>query len=291
MAGRIDNALQQLGSHMQHRKIAFIGAGNMARAIIAGLVSGGYPAQLISVCAPSAQRRDALAAEFGVLSSNDNLACAAQAEVVVLAVKPQMMADVCQPLQQGVDFGDKLVLSIAAGVSVTRFYQLLGTGLNLVRIMPNTPSLVGKGMSGLYAPAQVNEDDRAFTGELMSSVGKICWLSQEQQINGVIAAAGSAPAYFFLFMEAMQQETERLGFDSATARILVQQAASGAAALVEANAETPLATLREQVTSKGGTTAAALRIFNEQHLTATVAAAMQAAIQRAQEMEQQLYPK
>lgn len=271
---------------MQHRNITFIGAGNMARAIIAGLIAGGYPAQMISVCAPSGKNRDALAAEFGVISTDDNIAAAQKAEVVVLAVKPQLMATVCQPLQENIDFTGKLVLSIAAGVQVERFYALLGNKkLNLVRIMPNTPSLVGKGMSGLYAPEQVSIADRDFTASLMSSVGKVCWVNDESGINSVIAAAGSAPAYFFLFMEAMQQETERLGFDSETARLLVQQAASGATALVEANPQLPLATLREQVTSKGGTTAEAIRVFNEQHLTETVASAMQAAIARAKEME------
>lgn len=271
---------------MQHRYITFIGAGNMARAIIAGLVAGGYPAAMISVCAPSAKNRDALAAEFGVISSDDNIAQAQKAEVVVLAVKPQLMAAVCQPLQENVDFSGKLVLSIAAGVQVERFYALLGSNtLNLVRIMPNTPSLVGKGMSGLYAPEQVAPVDRDFTASLMSSVGKVCWVNDENGINSVIAAAGSAPAYFFLFMEAMQREAERLGFDSETARLLVQQAASGATALVEANPQLPLSTLREQVTSKGGTTAEAIRVFNEQHLSETVASAMQAAIVRAKEME------
>ncbi|EFE96181.1 pyrroline-5-carboxylate reductase [Serratia odorifera] len=270
---------------MQHRKITFIGAGNMARAIIAGLVNGGYPAQLISVCAPSAKNRDALAADYGVISSDDNLYCAQQAEVVVMAVKPQLMEQVCQPLRQQVDFSSKLVLSIAAGIQVSRFYQLLGDNLNMVRIMPNTPSLVGKGMSGLYAPAQVSRQDCEFTGELMGSVGKVCWVDDENGINGVIAAAGSAPAYFFLFMESMQQEAERMGFSSQQARELVQQAASGAAALVEANPQLALSTLREQVTSKGGTTAEALRVLNEQRLPDTVAKAMQAAVARAQEME------
>ncbi|CNF09880.1 pyrroline-5-carboxylate reductase [Yersinia mollaretii] len=270
---------------MQHRHITFIGAGNMARAIIAGLVVGGYPAKMISVCAPSGKNRDALAAEFGVISSDDNIAEAQKANVIILAVKPQLMADVCQPLQENVDFTGKLVLSIAAGVQVSRFYALLGDRLNLVRIMPNTPSLIGKGMSGLYAPEQVSQDDRDFTTALMSSVGKVCWVNDENGINSVIAAAGSAPAYFFLFMEAMQQEAERLGFDNETARMLVQQAASGATALVEANPQLPISTLRQQVTSKGGTTAEAIRVFNEQHLAETVAAAMQAAIVRAKEME------
>ncbi|AYH03858.1 pyrroline-5-carboxylate reductase [Pectobacterium parmentieri] len=270
---------------MQQRKIAFIGAGNMAQAIIAGLVNGGYPAQHISVCAPSGKNRDALAAQYGVISSADNVRGAQEADVIVLAVKPQMMATVCEPLGEQVNFTGKLVLSIAAGISITRFQALLGEPLNIVRIMPNTPSLVGKGMSGMYAPASVNQADKDFTAQLMQSVGKICWVDRESGINGVIAAAGSAPAYFFLFMEAMQQEVIRQGFDQETARLLVQQAASGAAALVEANPDTPLSTLRENVTSKGGTTAEALRVFNEQQLTQTVAEAMQAAIARAQEME------
>ncbi|EIC82515.1 pyrroline-5-carboxylate reductase [Serratia sp. M24T3] len=270
---------------MQHRKICFIGAGNMAGAIIAGLVTSGYPADLITVCAPSAKNRDALAEKYGINSSGDNINGAKEAAVVVLSVKPQLMADVCTELQKQVDFADKLVLSIAAGISVERFYTLLGNGLNIVRIMPNTPSLVGKGMSGLFAPELVSKQDKEFSGELMTAVGKICWVDSEAGINQVIAAAGSAPAYFFLFMEAMQKEAERQGLSADNARLLVQQAASGAAALVEANPETPLSTLRENVTSKGGTTFEALKVFNERQLPAIVAEAMQAAITRAQEME------
>lgn len=270
---------------MQHRKLTFIGAGNMAQAIIAGLVNGGYPADRICVCAPSATRRDALAQRYGVISSGDNVAAAQDADVVVLAVKPQLMASVCEPLRGILNVPGKLVLSIAAGVSVARFYALLGEPLTLVRIMPNTPSLVGKGMSGLYAPANVSAEDRTFSADLMQSVGKVCWVDEERGINSVIAAAGSAPAYFFLFMEAMQQEAIRQGFTPESARQLVQQAALGAAALVEASPDTPLSTLRENVTSKGGTTAEALRVFNERQLTQTVADAMQAAVHRAQEME------
>ncbi|UCZ74091.1 pyrroline-5-carboxylate reductase [Dickeya zeae] len=270
---------------MEHRKIAFIGAGNMAQAIIAGLMAGGYPAHQVSVSAPSATHRDQLATRYGIASLSDNAACARDADVVVLAVKPQLMADVCGELAKQVDFNGKLVLSIAAGVNVARFRQLLGASLNIVRIMPNTPSLVGQGMSGLYAPAEVSDADRAFAADLMHSVGKLCWVADESHINGVIAAAGSAPAYFFLFMEAMQQEAMRQGFDADTARLLVQQAASGAAALVEASPNTPLSTLRENVTSKGGTTAEALRVFNERQLSQTVADAMQAAVHRAKEME------
>jgi len=270
---------------MQHRKLCFIGAGNMAGAIISGLIESGYPANLISVCAPSSKNRDPLAAKYGVKSSDDNIGCAKEADVVVLAVKPQLMAEVCKTLQNDVDFSKKLVLSIAAGVNVARFYQLLGDNLNIVRIMPNTPSLVGQGMSGLYAPEQVGTQDREYTRALMEAVGKVCWVDTEAGINHVIAAAGSAPAYFFLFMEAMQAEAERLGFSSETARMLVEQAASGATALVAASPDTPLSQLRENVTSKGGTTFEALKVFTEQKMPEIVSEAMQAAIRRAQEME------
>ncbi|MCD1127236.1 pyrroline-5-carboxylate reductase [Jinshanibacter sp. LJY008] len=272
---------------MQHRKITFIGAGNMAKAIIAGLVNGGYPADLITATSPSMKQDSPLQAQYGIHCSNDNVESARQADVVVLSVKPQMMAEVCTPLHQQVDLRGKLILSIAAGVSVARFTQLLGP-VNLIRIMPNTPSLIGLGMSGLYAPPQISPQDREFTAQLMQSVGEICWVNEESGINSVIAAAGSAPAYFFLFMEAMQNESERLGFEPETARLLVQQAALGAAKMVVNNPQLDIATLRQQVTSKGGTTAEALRVFNEHGLSETVASAMQAAIRRADEMEKSL---
>lgn len=175
----------------------------MARAIIAGLVADGYPAKFIRVCAPSTKNRDALMASLGIVSSGANIASVREAEVAVLAVKPQMMAEVCQPLREHVDFTGKLVLSIAAGIQVSRFYQLLSDKLSLMCIMPNTPSLVGKGMSGLYASPQVSPQDREYTADLMSTVGKVCWVNDENNINGMIAAingmiavAGSAPAYF-----------------------------------------------------------------------------------------------
>ncbi|MDE9437025.1 pyrroline-5-carboxylate reductase [Xenorhabdus bovienii] len=270
---------------MENRKITFIGAGNMAHAIIAGLVRTGYPAEFITVCSPNTTRRDVLAKEYGINSENDNIRYAQEADVIVLAVKPQMMEEVCDSLRSQIDFNHKLVLSIAAGIPVARFYTLLQDNLNIIRIMPNTPALVGQGISGLFAPEHVTQPDRQFTESLMCGVGKVCWVNDENGINNIIAIAGSAPAYFFLFMESMQQEAERLGFDSQTARELVLQAATGSAKLAESQADLPFAILREQVTSKGGTTAEALRIFYEGHLPEIVSRAMQAAIRRAQEME------
>lgn len=269
---------------MENKNIAFIGAGNMAKAIIAGLVASGYPANKITATAPSETRRKPLEADYGIQTTSDNLSAAQQADVVVLSVKPQLMASVCEPLQV-IDFSNKLVISIAAGVSISRLNEMLASDLNIVRVMPNTPSLVNRGMSGLFAAPRVSMQDKAFTAELMQAVGEVCWVEQESGINGVIAAAGSAPAYFFLFMEAMQTEAIAQGFDQATARLLVQQAALGAAEMVVANQDTELSTLREQVTSKGGTTAEAIRTFNDHQLSDIVAKAMQAAVARAQEME------
>lgn len=269
---------------MEQKKIAFIGAGNMVRAIVAGLVADGYPASLITATAPSTTRRLPLEETYGIHTTSDNIQAANDADVVVLSVKPQMMEAVCQPLQ-GIDFSNKLVISIAAGIHCQRLQEMLATKAPLVRVMPNTPSQLGKGMSGLYGPESVSDSDKAFAEQLMSAVGRCCWVEQESGINNIIAAAGSAPAYFFLFMEAMQQEAMAQGFDKETARLLVQQSALGAAEMVVANPDIELSTLREQVTSKGGTTAEALRTFNEHQLSAIVAKAMQAAVSRAKEME------
>lgn len=269
---------------MEHRNIAFIGAGNMTRSIIAGLISSGYPKGKITATNPSTEKLEHLKTCYGINTSTDNLTATQNADVVVLAVKPQMMASAAEPLQT-VDFSDKLVISIAAGISAQRLNEMFATTLNLVRVMPNTPALVGKGMSGLFAVEHISEQDKIYAGNLLSAVGEICWVEKESGINSVIAAAGSAPAYFFLFMEAMQIEAIKQGFDEETARLLVQQAALGAAEMVVANPETELSTLREQVTSKGGTTAEALRTFNEHNLQDIVAKAMQAAVSRAEEME------
>ena len=269
---------------MEHRNIAFIGAGNMTRSIIAGLISSGYPKGKITATNPSTEKLEHLKTCYGINTSTDNLTATQNADVVVLAVKPQMMASAAEPLQT-VDFSGKLVISIAAGISAQRLNEMFATTLNLVRVMPNTPALVGKGMSGLFAVEHISEQDKIYAGNLLSAVGEVCWVEKESGINSVIAAAGSAPAYFFLFMEAMQTEAINQGFDEETARLLVQQAALGAAEMVVANPETELSTLREQVTSKGGTTAEALRTFNEHNLQDIVAKAMQAAVSRAEEME------
>ncbi|MPW34896.1 pyrroline-5-carboxylate reductase [Vibrio sp. B1Z05] len=266
------------------RNIAFIGSGNMAKSIIAGLLDSGYPAQAITATAPSEQSRDKVSQRFSISTTADNQLAATMADVIVLSVKPQIMSEVLAELAN-VDLENKLLISIAAGITIPRLQTMLGKEANFVRVMPNTPSLLGLGMSGLYAPETINQADQDFANELMQAVGETCWVESEAQINSIIAAAGSSPAYFFLFMEAMQKEAIAQGFDEQTARQLVQQSALGAAQMVVANPNLDLSVLRQQVTSKGGTTAEAIATFNQHQLSDTVSKAMQAAVTRAEEME------
>ncbi|MFT5838206.1 MAG: pyrroline-5-carboxylate reductase [Flavobacteriales bacterium] len=272
---------------MQHRKIAFIGAGNMTRSIVSGLVKNAYPANLITASNPSIEKLSTLQADFGINVTQKNKQALNVSDVIVLAVKPQLMQQVCAKLAEEQDLSDKLFVSIAAGITTSRLQQMLGGSFSIVRTMPNTPSALGKGMTGLFADINVDKIDKQYAADLMSQVGKIAWVEKESMIDGVIAAAGSSPAYFFLFLEAMQKEALQQGFDHSTARLMVQQAMLGAAEMVCHNPHLELSQLRTQVTSKGGTTAKAIESFQQQGLEQLVANAMQAAVKRAKEMAQQ----
>ena len=272
---------------MQHKRtLAFIGAGNMSRSIIAGLIQAGYPAGRIIAANPSRPKLDELADQFGIRITQNNAEAAREADVIVLAVKPQLMAAMLEALVAELgSLAGKLLISIAAGIKVERLQEMAGGHSRIIRTMPNTPSLLGLGMTGLYAPTGIEQADRDFAEQMMQAVGKTLWVAQESGINGVIAAAGSAPAYFFLFMQGIAEEAEAMGFTPEQARLLVQQTALGAAAMVEQNPELSLQALREQVTSKGGTTAEAVKTFQEQGLKQLTSRAMQAAVTRAGEME------
>jgi pyrroline-5-carboxylate reductase len=272
---------------MQHRKIAFIGAGNMTRSIVSGLVKNAYPAHLITASNPSIEKLTTLQADFAINITQDNNEALQNSDVIVLAVKPQLMEQVCAMLAQDQNLSGKLFVSIAAGITTARLQQMLSGDFAIVRTMPNTPSALGKGMTGLFADTNVEQIDKQYAADLMSQVGKIAWVEKEAMIDGVIAAAGSSPAYFFLFLEAMQKEAQQQGFDHATARLMVQQAMLGAAEMVCHNPHLELSELRTQVTSKGGTTAKAIESFQQQGLEQLVANAMQAAVTRAEQMAQQ----
>lgn len=276
------------------RTIGFIGAGNMPRSIIGGMVQNGYPAQRIWASNPSRPKLDALATDFGIQVTQDNHALVAACDVIVLSVKPQLMQTVCTDLREhSPAICQKLVATIAAGIPVAKYHSYLSANTPIIRVMPNTPSFVGEGLAGLYTPnnqtraanhpAFVSPEDRAYLTQVFNYVGVTIWLEQEEQIDVLGAVAGSGPAYFFEFMRGLQQAAERLGFDSATARILVQQTAFGAAKMARAS-ELSLAELRQQVTSKGGSTAKGLDVYQEHQLDHVSEQAVRAAVARNKEM-------
>lgn len=273
---------------MQQKSIVFIGGGNMAQAIIGGLLANNYPAELINVCDRNPHKLEWFQAQ-GVQINQNKFQAVQQAEVVILAVKPQAMAETCAEFANGesaVDLQHKLVISIAAAMNCARLSALLPSAKAIIRVMPNTPSLVGQGMAGLYATAQVDNELKQFSEQLLAAVGQVCWISDEQQMHSVTAASGSSPAYFFLFMQAMQQALAETGLNPQQIRLLIQQSALGAAEMVIQNPQLSLSQLRANVTSKGGTTAAAIKVF-EQQLPQLVQQAMQACMERSQQMEQQ----
>ncbi|MEP4888569.1 MAG: pyrroline-5-carboxylate reductase [Aliiglaciecola sp.] len=272
---------------MSEKTIAFIGAGNMTRSIISGLVNSGYDPKKIIASNPSVGKLEALASELSVNTTQDNQEAVKQADVIVLAVKPQLMEGVCQDLASKQNLDGKLFVSIAAGISHARLLEMLGGDYDLVRTMPNTPSLLSKGMTGLFAPSTLADELRDFVDQMMASVGETLWVTKESDIDIVIATAGSSPAYFFLFLESMQNHAMSLGMSQSDSRKLVQQAMLGAAEMVCHNDHLEIGELRAQVTSKGGTTNQAIESFQESDLPAIVAKAMDAAISRAQQMSKQ----
>lgn len=272
---------------MELRKISFIGAGNMPRSIISGLITNGYQADLIMASNPSTPKLDALQQDFSIHVTQSNHQAAEFAQVLVLSVKPQLMEQVCADLISSVDISDKTIVSIAAGITSERLSQMLGGHKNIIRTMPNTPSSLGLGMTGLYADSSIEENEKTFVTYVMQQIGEVLWVEDEEQMNTVIAAAGSSPAYFFLFAQAMQDEAIRMGLNKDDARLLVQQAMRGSAEMISQNSELELSELRAQVTSKGGTTHEAIVSFQKSGLEESVAKSMRAAVTRAKEMSKQ----
>lgn len=267
---------------MQHGKLVFIGGGNMAASLIGGLIAQGYPASCITACDPVAEARTRLATQFGVATTDDNRGAVAAAEVVVLAVKPQVMAAVVEQLAPAVGRG-VLVISIAAGVPVAALAGLLGTDIAIVRCMPNTPALVRTGATGLYAAAGVSAEQRRTAADILGAVGTTVWVSSEREIDAVTAVSGSGPAYFFLVMEAMTAAGIQLGLTPEVASRLTLQTALGAARMA-LDSDVDVAELRRRVTSPGGTTAAALAVLDAGGLTELFARALAAADARGREM-------
>jgi pyrroline-5-carboxylate reductase len=268
-------------------RISFIGGGNMARSIIGGLTSQGYSAGNLTASDPSADALSALARDFGVRTTDRNADAVADAQVVILAVKPQVMKTVCLELASHLP-PSCLVISIAAGIGCDSLRQWLGAERHIVRVMPNTPALVQTGASGLFAAAGVTEAEKILAEKLLGAVGTVAWVAEETLIDAVTAVSGSGPAYFFLLLEAMVDAGERQGLNRGTARELAVQTALGAARLAQNSGDLELAELRRRVTSPGGTTERAIATFEQQQFRQTVDAAMQACANRARQMADEL---
>lgn len=265
---------------MQAPLIAFIGAGNMATSIIAGLVNSGHPAQRIRAADPSPDSLARIADIAPVTTTTDNAAAAAGADVVILAVKPQVMAEVLPGLASQLADGRAVAISIAVGVTIERMQSRLGPQAAIVRCMPNTPSLLGCGVSALFANPQTSAEQRAHAEAILSAVGSCSWVEEEQLLDAVAALSGSGPAYLFYFLEAMIEAGVALGLDREAATGMALDTALGAARMgLEGGAG--LTELRRRVTSPGGTTEAAIASFSRDGLDAVVARAMQAASDRA----------
>jgi pyrroline-5-carboxylate reductase len=264
---------------------AFVGGGNMGGALIRGLIARGLPARNISVGEAQQARRISLADELGVHVTADNREAVQGADVVVLAVKPQDMAGTVQPLADIFARRPPLVLSIAAGIRVADIEGWCGPGVAVVRAMPNRPALNSAGATALYAPASLRDEHRALAATVLGAVGITVWVSEEAAIDVVTALSGSGPAYFFLLAELMTDAAVNLGLERASAHELAIQTLFGSGRMAR-DSDGDLARLRAEVTSKGGTTEAAVRAFDAANLRGIVAAALSAATERGRELAQ-----
>jgi len=269
------------------KKITFIGAGNMAQSLIAGLFKDEIS---LSVCVadPIDSQLEVVNSHWpDVITSGDNLQAIKDADAIILAVKPQLMQQVCAPLQEAVQQMQPLIISIAAGITEAKLSQWLGgeVGVPVVRCMPNTPALVQAGITGLYANTLVDNEQRNLAESILRAVGSTIWFEEEEKLNAVTAVSGSGPAYFFLVMEAMQVAAEKLGLSPTDAQLLVSQTAFGAAKLALESSDTP-AELRNKVTSKGGTTEAAIQQLIQGGLVELFESALNAAAKRSEELSQ-----
>jgi len=271
---------------MQVPRIAFIGAGNMTRALIGGLLKSGADPSQIGVADSSPAALDAVRDQSGVAVSSDNGAVVEQAQVVILAIKPQVMRAVVTALEPQISRHRPLVISVAAGIPLAAITSWLQGHQRLVRTMPNRPALLGCGVTALFASAAVNAADRGLADSVLATVGATAWVTSEQQIDTVTAVSGGGPAYFFLLIELLEAAAREQGLPPEVARTLCIETAYGAGCLARQREYEP-AELRVQVTSKGGTTEAALREFESADLRGIVSRAVAAATRRAAELADQ----
>ncbi len=273
---------------MKHVAISFIGAGNMARSLIGGLLGGDCSAQQLRAADPNPEARQTLTEHYpGIFVTHANGDVLADADAIVIAVKPPQVRAVLEEIQPVIARRQPLVVSIAAGVRAEAISRWLGGTLPVVRLMPNTPALVGAGATGLYAMPGVDEAQRSLAENLARAVGATFWVDDEAQMDTLTAVSGSGPAYFFLVIEALEEAAVEQGLPAQTARLLALQTAFGATKLALEH-DAPAAELRRRVTSKGGTTEQALAALEDGGLRDLLARAVTAAKARSNELAQQL---
>ena len=263
--------------------IAFIGGGNMARSLIGGLIARGAEPATIRVAEPIQALRESLARDFGIHAVGSALEAAADADLWLMAVKPQVMRVVCEDLATTARSRKPLVISIAAGITAAQIQRWLDDDAAVIRAMPNTPALLGAGVTGLFASAQVDGAGRESAEVLLSSAGRTVWIEHEALMDAVTAVSGSGPAYVFLLAEAMEAAAKSEGLAEEAARTLVLQTILGAARMLTESGEAP-AELRKRVTSPKGTTQAAVESFQQDGFEEMVARAIHAASGRGQEL-------
>ena len=268
---------------MNTQKIGFIGGGNMASSLLSGLIASGHSPQHLWVSDVNPEALKSLAEKLHVNTTINNADVINAVDVVVLAVKPQILNEVAVNAAPLIQEKKSLVVSIAAGISQTSLSQWLGSETAIVRCMPNTPALVLTGATALHANAQVNAEQHDLAENIMRSVGIALWVDDESDLDAVTAVSGSGPAYYFLLMEAMEKAALELGLNETTARLLVQQTALGAAKIALESSESP-EQLRKRVTSPGGTTQRAIETFEQGGFTELVSKALHAAKDRSIEM-------
>ncbi len=271
---------------MSHIELTVLGAGNMGRALIGGLLRHGMRPEQIAVGDSYEAARTSLSREFGIAATADNAAAVAKADLIVLAVKPYQAASVLTSLAAQLQHRRPVILSVAAGVRIEVLQGWCGAGVPVIRAMPNRPALVGAGATGLYASSEVGATQRAMAAEVMQSVGEVVWVATEDALDAVTALSGSGPAYFFLLAEAMAAAGVELGLPIETARRLSIATLHGAGLMVHVG-DGDLARLRAEVTSKGGTTEAAVRLLQGAGFNELIGRALQAAAHRSRELAEE----
>ena len=274
---------------MDYGKVAFIGGGNMARALAGGMLAAGYEPGHILISEPLAEHRDSLAEEFpGTIVRDSNAEVVHEAECIVLAVKPQILFDVCTPLAAAVQKTRPLIISVAAGVRSSDIDTWLGGGLSVVRVMPNQPALLRLGISGMYANDKTSEEQRRAASNIVQTTGPVIAVATEEDIDTVTAVSGTGPAYFYLLVDMLVNAAEQMGLDHKSALALVLETARGAGEMAEQSGES-MDTLIARVRSPGGTTAAAFDYIDNTNFRDIFISAVIAARDRATELADQAH--